>query len=339
MPSAGDVAFYRDQLEVLAQDTQSGTLTPADAAGSHAEIGRRLLAAADHSQPLMAVEGRRWRLLSAAVLTMLAVPAVSLGLYHRLGAPDQPDLPLAARRDAPSTNQLADAIARVESHLAAHPDDGRGYAVLAPLYLRLERFSDAAHAYERVLALLGETAERRVAYAQALMMQADGIVTGDARAAFAKASAEDPTAPQPRFFLGLAAAQDGDKDGARAIWRALLEGAPDNAPWVAVVRNKLASLDGPASAGPASSQGAAIAGLPAAEQQQAIRGMVDGLATRLGQNGNDRDGWLRLIRSYMVLGERIKAIEAVAHARTGLAADRDGTSQVEGLARELGLDR
>ena len=38
-----------------------------------------------------------------------------------------------------------------------------------------------------------------------------------------------------------------------------------------------------------------------------IRGMVDRLATRLKQNGDDVEGWLRLVRAYLVLGEHERA--------------------------------
>jgi len=52
-----------------------------------------------------------------------------------------------------------------------------------------------------------------------------------------------------------------------------------------------------------------------------IRGMVEQLATRLHQDGSDVDGWLRLLRAYMVLGDRDKAKAAVAEARGALARE------------------
>ena len=50
------------------------------------------------------------------------------------------------------------------------------------------------------------------------------------------------------------------------------------------------------------------------ERSAMIRGMVDRLAARLEENPNDVDGWLRLGRSYGVLGEHEKAVEAMAKA-------------------------
>ena len=48
------------------------------------------------------------------------------------------------------------------------------------------------------------------------------------------------------------------------------------------------------------------------QRQGMIRGMVDNLATKLRENPNDADGWLRLGRAYKVLGEQDKSVEALA---------------------------
>ena len=66
---------------------------------------------------------------------------------------------------------------------------------------------------------------------------------------------------------------------------------------------------------------------------QMIRGMVDGLPTRLKQNGDDVEGWLRLVRAYMVMGERDKAAARV-DARQAVANGRSLAPANEAL----GLD-
>jgi cytochrome c-type biogenesis protein CcmH len=54
--------------------------------------------------------------------------------------------------------------------------------------------------------------------------------------------------------------------------------------------------------------------LPPGDQQAMIRGMVDGLAARLKENPDDREGWLRLGRSYAVLGRQTESLDAYARA-------------------------
>ena len=52
---------------------------------------------------------------------------------------------------------------------------------------------------------------------------------------------------------------------------------------------------------------AAASGMNEADRSGMIHGMVDRLAARLKQDGNDVDGWLRLVRAYMVLNEPEKS--------------------------------
>jgi len=65
--------------------------------------------------------------------------------------------------------------------------------------------------------------------------------------------------------------------------------------------------------------------------------MVDRLAARLHADGSDVDGWLRLMRSYMVLGETAKARAAAADARNALKADPDKLRRLDDGAKELGV--
>jgi cytochrome c-type biogenesis protein CcmH len=59
------------------------------------------------------------------------------------------------------------------------------------------------------------------------------------------------------------------------------------------------------------------------DRGEMIRGMVARLADRLKENGGDVDGWQRLLRAYMVLGERDKAFAAALTRGGRLASDPD----------------
>jgi cytochrome c-type biogenesis protein CcmH len=73
------------------------------------------------------------------------------------------------------------------------------------------------------------------------------------------------------------------------------------------------------------------------QQNEMIRGMVARLADRLKQDGSDLEGWQRLVRSYMVLGERDKATAAAADARQALAKDPEKLRQLEDALKSMGL--
>jgi cytochrome c-type biogenesis protein CcmH len=344
--SGSDIEVYRDQLEEIERDRAAGLIADNEAAGAKVEVSRRLLAAAD-AQPAPAdgagTATRRRR--AVAVVALVALPLGAVALYVALGSPSLPDQPLAARLAAARANQSMDSlIAQVESHLEQRPDDGRGWEVIAPIYLRLGRFEDAVKARRNALRLNGDSADREAALGEALVFAANGVVTVEAKGAFEKAVALDAAQVQARYFLGLAAEQDGNRAQAAAIWRALIATAPPDATWIEFVRSALARVEsagtasGAGGAGPSEEQVAASSDLSAEQRKLMIQGMVDRLAERLHNDGSDVDGWLRLVRSYMVLGQADKARAAVADARRALAADPTKLRRLDDLVKGLGLE-
>ena len=216
-------------------------------------------------------------------------------------------------------------MAAVEARLTAKPDDGKGWAVIAPVYMRLQRYSDAAHAYAEALRLLGEEPLRRAAYGEALVAAAGGVVTDEARQAFDRALTEQPGQPQARYYLALATEQDGKKADAIRDYQALLANSAPDAPWRNMVNAHLAALKGE----PAPAMEAAA--IPEA-QRPMIEGMVSKLATRLASNGGGVDEWSRLIRAYTVLHEADKAKAALVDAHKALASDANAVASLDALA-------
>jgi cytochrome c-type biogenesis protein CcmH len=66
--------------------------------------------------------------------------------------------------------------------------------------------------------------------------------------------------------------------------------------------------------------------------------MVQKLADQLHRDGSDLEGWLKLVRSYMVLGERDKALAAAGDARHALASDPEKLRRIDELVKGLGLE-
>jgi cytochrome c-type biogenesis protein CcmH len=347
--SGSDVAVYRDQLDEIERDRSAGLIAEPEAAAAQVEVSRRLIAAVDvrgtdgqaRASVLPAVADWRRRVVAIAALVMLPMGAAAV--YLALGSPSLPDQPLAPRLAAARSDQSFDAlIAQVETHLEGHPDDGRGWEVIAPIYVRLGRFEDAVRARRNALRLNGESAEREAALGETLVFAANGVVTAEAKAAFEKAVVLDGSVVQARYFLGLAAEQDGNRGQAATIWRNLIGGAPADAPRLEFVRHALARVDGdaaPVASGakqggaPSEEQVAAAANLAPDQRDTMIRGMVERLSARLQHDGSDVEGWLRLVRSYMVLGEADKARAAVADARRALAADAGKLRQLDDLVK------
>lgn len=324
---------YLDQLAELDRDLGAGRIGEAEAGATRAEIARRLIVSESEQSQENSPAGESPRLRrSAALVALIAVPVVSLSLYLGLGHPALRSQPLAPRIAAPQTQDIEGLVARVEAHLAVAPEDGRGWDVIAPVYLRLGRPQDSARAYSAAIRILGPSAQRYNGLGEALIASENGVITKDAREALEMASAADPTAPGPRFYLALARRQQGDTEGAIQDWTVLLAEAPADAVWRPVIEEALREAE--IASTPASETGEAIRALPAGEQTAMIETMVAGLAERLKSEPEDFAGWLRLSRSYAVLG---RPSEAGAAAQSAMDAARNPAekAKAEALAAEL----
>ena len=325
-----EAAFYRAQLAEIARDVERGLLPAEEAASARAEAARRLLAVSEN-RPQAAATGALWRRRAAALVVFATVPAVALAVYIKVGQPDMPDAPLAGRVPDPgSTRMIEAAVAKIEAHLMKAPDDRRGWEVLAPVYMRLGRYDDAAGAYRRVIALGDDSPAAHAELGQSLVAMANGVVTTEANDEFEKAR----DLPMAKFYLAVAAEQDGKIEEAKAAYEALKPLAKGDAPWMLGLRARLDALNGGAGPGASMDKGEAQgADAFSPDQKQMITTMVQGLADRLAKQGGSAEEWGRLIRAYSVLHEPDKARDALASARKALGANAD----IDALAKELGI--
>jgi cytochrome c-type biogenesis protein CcmH len=355
-----DVEVYRDQLEEIERDRKSGLIGDSDAEAARVEISRRLLAAADSSGKPGSTSSPSpvWRRRAAALIALLVLPAMSAAFYITQGSPQLPGAPLAGRLNAPLENRSIESmVAQVEAHLEKNPNDGQGWQVVAPVYMRMGRFSDAVRARAQTIRLLGSSADREADLGEAQVAAANGVVTADAKATFERALKADAGNLKAQYFTGLAAEQDGRPEDAALIWRAMLERAPPNAPFRTLIQQSLARVE-PKSAepktaesksaatiepkapqpGPSQEDMAAAQQLTPEQRQEMIRGMVDRLAERLKTDSSDFEGWLRLVRAYAVMGDKDKARDAFVSARNTIGDDAEKRKRLDDLAKGLGIE-
>jgi cytochrome c-type biogenesis protein CcmH len=333
-----EAAVYKDQLAEIDRDVAAGLIGSSEAAAARVEISRRLLAAADNQRDIPIGSNVRLR-RAAAILALVGLPIVAAAFYYPLGSPRLGDFPLAERAREPGANQSLDnLVAQVEKHLEKNPTDGRGWTVLAPVLAKLGRYDEAVRAYHNSITYGGESAERRADLGEALTAAAGDVVTTEAKAEFERAVALNVDEAKANYFLGLAAEQDGRPGEAASIWRSMLAKAPANAPWRPLIQAALGRVSGsPAPALPNDAM-AAAKGMSENDRGAMIRGMVERLATRLKQNGDDVEGWLWLVRAYMVMGDHDKAMGALTDARQAVANDPERLRQLNEGLKNLGLD-
>ena len=336
-----DAEVYRDQLSEIDRDEKSGLIEGEAASQARAEIARRLIAATRATPKAGAMAASRATLAVAGLLCLI-VPAGGIALYARMGLPDAPDFPLQARFESanPDPNIL---IRRVELRLEEHPEDGRGWEVLAPVYLNSGRITESVNAWRNAIRTMGPDARRYGGLAEALVVMNQGKVTPETREAFAKVIELVPDDPRARFYLALGDAQDGKYDQAVAKLEALKKESAPDAPWIAVTDEQIARIraeqtsQAKAPGNPTEDDVAAAAELSDTDRMQMIRTMVESLDSRLKDDPNNIEGWKRLVRSYAMLQQPDKAAEALQRGLAAFPADSQDGKALIALAQELGV--
>lgn len=279
---------FRLLLAGIEADKAAGKIAPAEAEAARGELAREILRAQkDADRQALGDLGR-----APLGIGLVAIAALAFGLYTYLGSPDLPSRPLAERADvAARSMDIETAVSRIETQLALTPDDVRGWAVIAPAYVEMGRFGDAADAYRRIMALSGPSAELRTDLAEALLLEAQGAGSDEAMDLLRAAADSDPAHARSRLYLASELTRMGEYAAAVELWQAAIDLSQGNEPWLAAAR-----------------QGLAVAqndGVDTAAQQQAemIGAMVSGLSERLKADGGTIEEWTQLVRSYLVLGD------------------------------------
>ncbi|HEY0435911.1 MAG TPA: c-type cytochrome biogenesis protein CcmI [Phenylobacterium sp.] len=352
----GDVVeVLKGQLGEIEAQAAVGSLSAEEAEALKGDVKRRVLAEGRAApQPERPLNPRALVPLALGLAAIVVLGGA--GLYLKLGHPAASAPHAASEAALPAGHPNGDVAAMVgslEAKMKQAPNDPDGWRMLGWSYLQLGRNADAAGAYGRAAALDPHNAEYQSALGEATVLAASGQVTPPAEAAFRKAVSLDPQDPRARYYLAIARDQKGDQKGAMEDWIALLKSAPADAPWAPEVRTfvekvahergvdltgrlpsaPVASTAGPpapAAPGPTSDQVAAAGQMSAGDRQAMITGMVARLADRLKQNPRDLNGWERLMRARMVLGQTDAAAQTYRDAQrafTGSPADQASLRQ------------
>ena len=183
-----DLALYRDQLTEIDRDQERGLFNNEEAEAAKLEVSRRILVTGekiDAGQTASHAEisdQSRMRIWSGSAL---AVTVLSVGAYVWLGSPGMPGQPHAERlRADPSKLPMSELVARVEARLKTNPDDGRGWDVIAPIYLQRGQYQRAAQAYQRSIRLNGESPRRLAQFAESILGATGGSVNDTVKAVY-----------------------------------------------------------------------------------------------------------------------------------------------------------
>lgn len=277
------------------------------------EAARRLIAASE--RPVASVSASQSPAVPVAAAAIIGIAA--LLLYWQVGSPGAADQPFAGRmrvwRAHPDAAPPAALAAMLDAVAKARPQDTTPLRKLAALDLELGDADGAAHTLRRAMAIAPSDAGLATTLAEVKLLQSGGVLNPDVRALFQRALKADPADPAARYYLAKAKMVDGQVPAGLAEWRSLLMEIPANDPRRSVLADE---IDRVQATGQMVSATAPPTADTASRTNDAIQGMVEGLAERLAAQPQDPDGWVRLVRAYAVLGEIDKRDAALQRARS-----------------------
>ncbi|HEX4737435.1 MAG TPA: hypothetical protein VH331_07730 [Allosphingosinicella sp.] len=248
------------------------------------------------------------------------------------------------------------AVSRTSGGGASDSPAAKDWRVVGWAYAQSGDASASANAYRKATRIEADNAENWSSLGEALQTGSTQVVP-EAEAAFKKALSLDATDPRARYFLAVEKDLKGDHKGAVEDWLALLRDTPAGAPWEADLRRTIEQtaqrnniaiagrMPAPGSGsaatagipGPTPDQLAAASSIPPSQQDQMVQAMVERLAARLKANPKDADGWIQLIRSRMVLGQKDQAKDALKNGLAAFAGDTATQGQLKSAAAQLGV--
>jgi cytochrome c-type biogenesis protein CcmH len=296
--------------------------------------------------------------LAVVAAGLIAAAAVAVGLSRSGDGETETAAAHGSTKPDQPVGSVDEKIKQLDQKLARAPNDPAGWRMLGWSHFETGDLMRSAVAYRRAAEMEPGNAENWSSLGEALQ-SASTEVSPEAAAAFERALKLDPADPRARYFRAVQKDLQGQHEPAVSDWIALLKETPAGAPWEADLRRTILQVAEkhkidvsgrmPAAAqataataaipGPTPEQLAAASSIPPGQQSEMVKGMVDRLANRLKQDPKDADGWMRLMRAKMVLGETGAAREA---HRSGLAAfqgDPAAQAKLNRAAEELGVPR
>ena len=227
-----NLVILRDQLMELDTELASGHINIDQQALARTEIERRVLdeeGLTDRLSPAANTPVAAYSTRSA-VLVAVCIPLLVFGMYGFIGNP-QAILPQAPAPEGEVTMAQVEAMVtqmaqKLESQPADQPANPQAWEMLARSYAALQRFPEAARAYEKARTLAPNNAQLLVDHADVLAMLQGQSMVGEPAKLIARALTLDPKNLKALALAGSAAFERKDFAGAIQFWSQARQLAP-----------------------------------------------------------------------------------------------------------------
>jgi cytochrome c-type biogenesis protein CcmH len=220
------LTILRDQMAQLNADLAAGTLDAEQHRASSAEIERRVIeetAAVEASVATAsprAGSGKPW---ATVVVIALAIPLLATFGYEHLGNPAAIDAPPAeaapALADGVTNDQVDVLVKQLAERMKSNPDDLEGWTLLARTYAAMQKFPEAAQAFERATALSPNDASLLADRADVMAVLQGQRAAGEPAKLIARALELDPKNLKALALAGSVAFEAAEYDKAIFYWK------------------------------------------------------------------------------------------------------------------------
>jgi cytochrome c-type biogenesis protein CcmH len=208
--------IYRDQKRQLDEEAAGGAISHAERDAQVDELAARLSRELDASVP--AQRGRSTRgSYTAALILVAVIPVAALALYATFGSPAALRAESDTAQSKMSAAEIDALVAKLATRMKEHPEDPKGWQLLARTYVALGRFDEAVAAYREAAARGTPDAALYADWADAAAMR-DQSLEGEASQLIAQALALDPNHPKALALAATAALERRDYAKAIADW-------------------------------------------------------------------------------------------------------------------------
>ncbi len=244
---AANVLIYQDQLKEMEADLKNGLVGEDQYQQDKEELERRLLE--DIKTPGLESSSSSRSTRKFAYGVGMAIPVCVVALYFVIGNPKGLSPPRATaeiaspatQQGGPMSNQqIAANVEKLAKRLEQNPNDAQGWLMLARSYTLMERFADAASAYEHATALNASDASIWADYAEASAMANGQRLGGKPTEAINRALQIDPKNQKALDLAGSAAYQAGDYKKAIDYWQKLLAQLPAGSEELKAITDQIA---------------------------------------------------------------------------------------------------
>ena len=229
-----NAAIYREELDKLEVERNTGLITEADYEIAHAEMRQRLFQDTTEEDDLATLGSTK----KTAIGICVFIVVISSGLYFSFG-----DVYRVAQKNS-ETPMNQEGVEKMVTEFAAKmekdPSNLQGWVMLARSYRILGRNEDAVKAYERAGSFVDSDPQLLADYADTLAANANGNFAGKPLSLINQALKLDPNNLMALWLSGTAAFNANNYRSAVQTWEKLALQLPPNSEEMKMIEGSIA---------------------------------------------------------------------------------------------------